>query len=250
VDNHFKIIVPFYNVEEWIRAGIRSVKKQTYSNFECVLANDASTDKSFEIAKEEIKLDSRFKLINSVEKTCTLVNTCKAVDSSSPKSEDIIVMLDGDDWLASGDVLTILNEIYNREKCWMTYGSYVEYPSGFRGKFAKRLPPSVVENNSFRENPWSTGHLRTFKYKLWQNIDLEDFKDSSGQYYTMTGDLAAMFPMLEMAAERSYFIDDVLYVYNNQNPLNDHKIDNRRQIMIEHEIRNKKKYSRLGDTKC
>ena len=49
MDNHFKIIVPLYNVEKWIKRCLRSIKLQTYKNFECIIIDDISTDNSVSI---------------------------------------------------------------------------------------------------------------------------------------------------------------------------------------------------------
>ena len=58
MNNKFIIIVPFYNVEKWIKYNIRSVKKQNYSNYKCILVNDISTDKSAEIVEKELPMMS------------------------------------------------------------------------------------------------------------------------------------------------------------------------------------------------
>ena len=57
------IIVPIYNVEDYLRECLDSIQKQTYPNFECIMVNDGSTDNSKQIA-EEYLVDSRFRLIN------------------------------------------------------------------------------------------------------------------------------------------------------------------------------------------
>ena len=152
MSNHFKIIVPFYNVEEWIKVCIRSVKLQSYKNFQCVLVDDISTDRSAEIVEQEIADDDRFVLVRNTEKAYALKNIYDAINLSEPREEDIIVTLDGDDWLASKDVLDKLNAVYTQSDCWLTYGSYAEYPSGFRGKFAKQIPRHVIQNNNYRES--------------------------------------------------------------------------------------------------
>ena len=66
--SHFKIIVPFYNVEKWIKICIRSVKVQNYKDFQCILIDDMSTDKTAEIVREEIDTDPRFTFIENTEK--------------------------------------------------------------------------------------------------------------------------------------------------------------------------------------
>ena len=51
-----------------------------------------------------------------------------------------------------------------------------------------------------------------------------------------------MFPMLEMCGNRFSFIEDVLYVYNNKNPLNDYKIYQQLQIKTDMMLRMKPSY--------
>tara|TARA_A100001391_G_scaffold204453_2_gene200228 strand:- start:5284 stop:7224 length:1941 start_codon:yes stop_codon:yes gene_type:complete len=222
---------------------------QKYKNYQCILLNDISTDSTREIIEKEIEGKDNFVLINREEKSFALKNIYDGIEYSNPKQEDIIVTLDGDDWFASADVLTKLNDIYNQKKCWMTYGSYIEYPSKQRGKFARQIPESVIRNNAFRESEWCSSHLRTFKYFLWSKIKKEDFLDTEGNFYRMAWDLAFMFPMLEMSSYKSHYVKDMLYAYNLVNPLNDHKVDNTYQVKLEKEIRSKEKYKPLQDYK-
>ena len=245
MNNHFKIIIPLYNVQDWIKSCIRSVKAQTYKNFQCIIIDDISTDNSVEIINKEIAGDERFKLIVNTDKAFALKNIYDGINLSSPDDEDIIVTLDGDDWLAGKDVLQHLNEIYNEENCWITYGSYVEYPGGAKGKLAKKIPDYVIQTNSFRNFEWCSSHLRSFKNHLWSKIKKSDLLDSEGKFYRMTWDLAFMFPMLEMAGKKSCYIEKPLYVYNLGNPLNDHKVDNSYQMQLEREIRGKEPYREL-----
>jgi glycosyltransferase involved in cell wall biosynthesis len=241
--NHFKIIVPFYNVEEWIKICTRSIKAQNYNNFQCILIDDVSTDKSAEIAEREISGDDRFVLVRNEEKAYALKNIYDAINLSKPKEQDIIVTVDGDDWLANKNVLTLLNEEYKKNDCWLTYGSYAEYPSGSRGKFAKQIPTNVINNSLYRQSTWCSSHLRTFKYHLWNSIEKQDLLDQEGKFYRMAWDLAFMFPMLEMAGHKSRYIKNILYIYNVANPLNDHKVDHEYQLRVENQIRNKMKYN-------
>jgi len=245
VNNHFKIIIPLFNVEKWIANCIRSVKAQKYKNFQCIILDDMSTDGSVDVIKREITNDDRFVLITNKNKCFALKNIYEGIKMTNPKPEDIILTLDGDDWLANTNVLSRLNEIYEKQNCWMTYGSYIEYPTYRRGKFAKQIPKSVVEKSSYRSHEWCSSHLRTFKFHLWDKIKQEDLLDSDGNFYRMTWDLAFMFPMLEMSGDRSHYVDEILYVYNLSNPLNDHKVDNSYQIKLEMEIRNKSKYDKV-----
>jgi glycosyltransferase involved in cell wall biosynthesis len=251
MNNHFKIIVPFYNVEQWVKLTIRSMQMQNYKNFECILVDDISTDQSRVLAEKEINVDKRFKIVENKAKKYVLKNICDAIELANPNQEDIIVILDGDDWFARKDVLSILNETYNRENCWLTYGSYVEYPSNTRGKFASMVPEHVINNNLFRNSAWMTSHLRTWKYGLWKNIDqarsfIEPDVVDEDNHFANCWDLAYMFPLLELAGAHIRYIPDILYVYNRQNPLNVDKLDHNLQLIMEQKIRNMKKYNPLN----
>ena len=60
----FSIIIPVYNTECYIKGCIDSVKKQTYTDFQVILINDGSTDRSLEIIQECIERDSRFMVVS------------------------------------------------------------------------------------------------------------------------------------------------------------------------------------------
>jgi glycosyltransferase involved in cell wall biosynthesis len=243
--NSFKIIIPFYNAEDWIKNCVKSVKLQDYPDFHCILIDDISTDSGPSIVESEIGSDNRFTLVRNTEKKYALRNLNDAISKYSSDKDDIILTLDGDDWLARKDVLSVINDTYNDTGCYMTYGSYVEHPTNRRGKFSKKVPDHIIENKLYRRSEWMTSHLRTFKNFLWNHIDKKDLKDSSGEFYKMTCDLAYMFPMLEMSGKDAVFVDEILYVYNISNPLNDHKVNHRYQLTLEAEIRGKDTYDKL-----
>ena len=58
------IIVPVYNVENYMEECLDSIKNQTHKDIEVILVNDGSTDGSREICERYCEKDSRFKLIN------------------------------------------------------------------------------------------------------------------------------------------------------------------------------------------
>ncbi|WP_461197749.1 glycosyltransferase family 2 protein [Enterococcus sp. N249-2] len=62
------IIIPIYNVENFLNEAIDSIMNQTYQNTEVILVNDGSTDNSLLIAQNYLKKDNRIKLINQSNK--------------------------------------------------------------------------------------------------------------------------------------------------------------------------------------
>ena len=59
----FSIIIPIYNNEIFVTECINSILKQNFSDFECILVNDGSTDNSELIIKNLIVNDNRFHYI-------------------------------------------------------------------------------------------------------------------------------------------------------------------------------------------
>jgi len=236
---HFKIIIPAYNVEKWISTNLMSILGQEHKDYEVILIDDISTDRTLEI-------DERFRIEKNSEKCFALKNISRGIRFLQPDDQDVIVLVDGDDWLKDRHVLTKVKNTYAERACLVTYGSYITYPHGKSAWNVSKYPNSVIENSSYRQDPqWRASHLRTFKYDIWKRIKEEDLMNSHGEYYRMGWDLAVMFPLLEMAAERQEYIPESLYVYNRANPLNDDKIDHQLQLECDREIRSRTKYDKL-----
>ena len=55
-ENKFKIVIPSYNNEQWIEHNVASILNQTYTNYDVLYINDASTDDTLSHI-QKIKLD-------------------------------------------------------------------------------------------------------------------------------------------------------------------------------------------------
>lgn len=100
------VVMPVYNVEKFVDKAINSVLKQTYENFELILVNDKSTDKSLEILKKYEKVDSRIKVVDKP------VNEGLGYARNSGMevaTGDYIYFIDSDDYIES----TLLEECVN-----------------------------------------------------------------------------------------------------------------------------------------
>lgn len=58
------IVVPIYNVEKYLARALDSILSQTFGDWEAILVNDGSPDRSAEIAEEYVNRDARFRLIH------------------------------------------------------------------------------------------------------------------------------------------------------------------------------------------
>jgi teichuronic acid biosynthesis glycosyltransferase TuaG len=88
------IITPIYNAEYFLEETLNPIKDQSYQDWESILINDNSADKSLEIANKFVQLDSRFKIINKSESG----GAAKARNSGIKEAKGrFIAFLDSDD---------------------------------------------------------------------------------------------------------------------------------------------------------
>ena len=78
------ILVPVYNVEKVLGKCIRSVQRQTYSNWKMVLVDDGSTDRSGKMCDEYAKKDSRIRVVHTENGGLPIarINGVKEIDDS------------------------------------------------------------------------------------------------------------------------------------------------------------------------
>ena len=58
------IVVPVYNVSKYLRKCLDSILAQAYTNWECILVDDGSTDDSGQICEDFNKIDRRFRVLH------------------------------------------------------------------------------------------------------------------------------------------------------------------------------------------
>jgi glycosyltransferase involved in cell wall biosynthesis len=240
----FVIVIPSYNNELWCEKNLQSALQQNYPNYRIVYIDDCSTDKTVAKVEEIVSKSSKAKYFTFIQNTArlgameNLYTTIHACDD-----DEIVITLDGDDWLIGDNILNKLDKVYSNEDIWITYGQH-KRTDNMPYDLSAEYPKDVISKNTFREHRWSASHLRTFYAWLFKKIDKQDLM-YNGKFYVMTYDLAIMFPMLEMAGNKSKFISDVFYMYNRDNILNDNKISLQTQASLARYIRKQQKYQRL-----
>lgn len=117
----FSVVIPLYNKENYLANTLHSVLNQTFKDFEVIIVNDGSTDKSLEMAQSFI--DPRIKIYSKVNEGVSVARNF----GISKAMGNYIAFLDADDlWEA-----TFLEEINNL---------IIKYPScGFYASAYKRI---------------------------------------------------------------------------------------------------------------
>ncbi len=89
------IIIPIYNVEEFLPKCIESIINQTYENLEIICVNDESPDNSLDILEKYREQDSRIVIINKKNEGLSQARN----DGIEKSTGDYIMFVDGDDWI-------------------------------------------------------------------------------------------------------------------------------------------------------
>ena len=193
--SHFKVVVPVRNAEEYIARCLYSVWSQTHTNWSMIIIDDNSSDgtiseiirflEKFENAKDRITV------IENDNQYHALANILTGISMAS--DSDIIVHIDGDDWLCDMDAFTLISEQYNHPHhevgaVWTNqrWGFTI---SGNSGPLPENANPYTFE--------WVSSHLKTFKKSLINDINMENFFNASGEYFTRIADQAIYLPVLE-----------------------------------------------------
>ncbi len=246
-EKHIVVIIPSYNNARWCEKNLLSVFGQNYTNYHVIFTDDCSSDNTYELVTALVKKynkEDRVTVIHNKERCKALKNLINMIYRCI--DTDIILTLDGDDWLFNKNVFSYINNAYADPNIWITYGQYVEVNAKdeyFRG-FNKPIPDFVVKYGLFRSQYEAFSHLRTFYAGLFKKIRLEDLM-FEGEYFAMSWDLAFMIPMIEMARYHFKFIPDFLYVYNGTNDINDHKVSKELQQLHDRIVRSRQPYHAL-----
>lgn len=234
-----------FNCEKWVIHSMQTMLNQNYQNFRIICIDAGSTDNTYkELEKIKKTYENKVTLIQNETRKYQVENTIQGVKIADDC--DVIVTVDLDDWLPNIGVLDTLNSYYSNENIWLTYGTYCHYPYESVSHLYHEYPEEIKINGKFKSYPrWLASHLRTFRRDLFLKINDNDLRDINGNYIDMSGDAAFMYPMLEMARERSAYVKEIMYVYNKTNPLSEDKIDIHRQEQIAKYIRSKKINDRI-----
>ena len=244
MENKILVFSCGYNCVDFVKSHLNSVYMQDYDNFIHCIVDDCSTDGTYEILKEwRSRYDRPISLYQLKEHVGSV--SYSFATGLYPDDNDIVVLLDLDDCFYDPFVLSYINKIYNETNCWLTHGSFVRLSNNtIQGE---PYPEEIKNNRDYRKHPrWLAQHLRTFRGFLWNNFDKDDLKGEEGEWPVSVNDMAMMFPMLEMCPpDKVKFIESVLYLYNDLNPLNEFRVNKHTIKKNEALVRNKPKYKEL-----
>ncbi|MED1205204.1 glycosyltransferase family 2 protein [Heyndrickxia acidicola] len=180
MDQKVSIVVPIYNVEDYVNRCITSILHQTYSNLEIILVNDGSTDNSGRIAENFAKADSRIKVLhqkngglsdarNTGIKQVTGAFTC---------------FIDSDDWIKP-DMIQVMLYTANKWNADVVqsafYYAYNHYTLFDNRNFRQELPPILLDNHQLMKELVINERVKDFAWgKLYKTELIRDLPFKKG----------------------------------------------------------------------
>ncbi len=239
--HHIHVIVCYYNAEPYLEKCLHSILSQDYDNYSLSIIDDASTDNSQEIVNNVISNnfpDTTTSLTVNKENHGAVYNQVRAIKASNPS--DIIMIVDGDDWLmADNQIFHRINNLYD-QGAEFTYGSCWSLIDDIP-LVAQPYPPYIKKAKKYRDYLFNWNmpytHLRTFKASMIQSASDKTFCDSHGNWYRAGGDTSVFYTAIEAAdPDKVICVPEILYVYNDLNPINDYKVNSREQTNTANKI--------------
>ena len=162
------VIVPVYNVEDFIGMCLESLSEQTYTNFEVIMIDDGSTDNSGKICQEYKESDSRF---HYYRKENGGVSSARNLGIEYSRG-DYLTFVDSDDWVEE-DYLEVLYSALVSESASVSISTYKRFS---------------MEDNTWYVHSFQRGYDKRVFHHLELINELIDL-DSLDHSYRFVGDI-------------------------------------------------------------
>ena len=132
--NFVSVVLSVYNSEKFITSAINSVLKQTYKDFELIVINDGSTDKTLDLIQKNTEIDKRIKIINLKKNLGMAGALNKGINQATG---EWIARMDSDDVMYNNCLEEQINYLNNNEdiKVLSCLGTYL----GVKGKTSNKI---------------------------------------------------------------------------------------------------------------
>jgi len=198
------IIIPVYNVEEYLKECLESVLRQTYSDIDIILINDGSTDSSLKICKEFQTKDKRISIYNQENKGLAEVRN-KGIELCKT---EYFVFVDSDDILEPNFIeqLVLYKNRYQSDIIVASvYRKKKEKLENWRGKIKEYTGEEIIKKIISEKNFYTSACGKLLKKDLFKNI-----KFPSGRIYE---DLSTMYKVYLVTQKKIIIIGEKLYFY-------------------------------------
>jgi len=203
------IIIPIYNVEQYLRQCLDSVINQTFKDFECICINDCSMDNSYNILKEYAKKDSRFIIIDLPENKGQ--GYARNEGLKIAKGE-YISFVDYDDWVTKDYLEVLYNEIKKNNLDMVCASAY--FYDNSQGKMINKKTISAKMLNKCNIETLLIPKCDFFIIPMWLKIYRKQFLYDNNMFFRLNWqeDNVFLFETI-IKTDKFKFIDNKVYIY-------------------------------------
>ena len=208
------IIMPVYGVEKYLSASINSVLNQTYKNFELILIDDKSPDKSPEICDEFAQKDSRIKVVHKPKNEGLGFARNTGLDIAIG---DYVYFIDSDDYIES-QLLEKAIDAFDENTEFVVFGinRVHEKKDGSIDRI-EHLIPEISESQTAKDTANIFAMLNTKKVFpfAWNKLYKKQFLDKCGTRFEKTKLIEDFLFNIDLFSKAKFIkvISDRLYNY-------------------------------------
>ncbi|WP_180272735.1 glycosyltransferase family 2 protein [Konateibacter massiliensis] len=206
MDKLISVVVPVYNVENYIRRCVDSILRQSYSNLEIILVDDESPDNCPNICDEYAKSDARLKVIH--QKNAGLSGARNA--GIEIAKGEFIAFVDSDDFLAEDFIETLYKAVADTDSD-IAICKYEYVKDGCMTQSHKPGERQVYSNIQTIENMYSPDGA--FFVVAWNKLYRRDLFTSIRYPKGRIHEDEATTHKLYYEAKQTVFVDRFLYGY-------------------------------------
>lgn len=204
------IIIPVYNVYQYLNECILSVVNQSYKDFECILIDDGSSDGSEIICDQWKQKDSRIKVIHQLNQG---VSKARNIGIAEAKGE-YLTFIDSDDWIDSNYLNTLLQPIEEYNVELVVCGLQQHYSNGTFKNYSYKTGIINIEQQD--TNAFTDINKKFLLFgpviKLYKRTIIQKHNIHFPPEYTYGEDLLFNYNYLEYV-KAVYIVDQCLYHY-------------------------------------
>lgn len=134
-EKKISVIMPVYNVVDYVEKAVKSIIQQTYKNLELILIDDGSNDGSEDVCLKLAQLDARIRLIRKKNQGVSAARN----DGLNIASGEYITFVDPDDWLEPDAYETMLEYMYKTNSDICVMGFITEGSRAFKVSLKKEI---------------------------------------------------------------------------------------------------------------
>jgi glycosyltransferase involved in cell wall biosynthesis len=205
------VIVPIFNVQDYLNRCIDSILNQTYKNLEIILIDDGSTDSSGNICDKYAVNDFRISVIHKENEGPSVARNIGIAKASG----EFISFIDSDDYIAPNMIEFLYDKIKTKKVNIAICGRYYVFENGYINAKGKKNLDIVMNAEDAIRKMCSTNYFdmsccdRLFEKSLFDLIRFPEYK--------LCEDWCVIYKLFDKAKKISYNSTPLYYYYQRRN---------------------------------